>query len=48
MSRLAVMSVTAGALIGAPALQGAVVKNGSPKLSGYRGTTVAVVFFHPF
>ena len=48
MSRVAVFSVAAGALIGAPALQGASVKNGSPRLSSYRGTTVAVVFFHPF
>jgi hypothetical protein len=48
LSRVALMSVAAGALIGAPALQGATVKNGSPKLSSYRGRTVAVVFFHPF
>ncbi len=42
------MAVAAGALVGVPALQGATVKNGSPKLGSYRGTTVAVVFFHPF
>jgi hypothetical protein len=47
MSRVAMMSVAAGALIAAPALQGATVKNGSPKLANYRGKPLAVVFFHP-
>lgn len=47
MSRVAIVGVAAGALIGAPVLQGATVKNGSPKLANYRGKPLAVVFFHP-
>lgn len=46
-SRIALLTVATGTLVGASALQGATIKNGSPKLSDYRGKPVAVVFFHP-
>lgn len=47
INRVAIVGVAAGALIGAPALQGANVKNGAPKLANYKGKPLAVVFFHP-
>lgn len=46
-TRLALLSVAAGALLAAPVTQAATIKNGSPKLASYRGKPVAVVFFHP-
>ena len=46
-NRIAMLGVAAGALLAAPAVQAATIKNGSPKLSNYRGKPVAVVFFHP-
>ena len=36
-----------GSLVVTSAAQAATVKNGSPNLGDYRGTPVAVVFFHP-
>jgi hypothetical protein len=43
----AVVAAAAGALIGASVAGAATLKNGSPNLADYRGTPVAVVFFHP-
>ena len=41
------MLAAAGALIATPVAEAATVENGSPRLADYRGTPVAVVFFHP-
>ncbi len=46
LTRVVLLAVV-GALIATPIARGATVKNGSPRLSDYRGKPVAVVFFHP-
>ena len=46
VTRMTLLAAT-GALLATSVAQAATVKNGSPRLTDYRGKPVAVVFFHP-